>query len=441
MRTQTLLLMTVLLSVATACGGASRDRSWLESATLASTQKRLGPRTPSDEKSLPPHCVIDDGIDPDEAVAIALWRSPTLHAELVRLDVALADFEEARRLPNPRVSALAPIDPRQLALILSWPIEAIWQVPLRTEAARLELERVAEALVQIVLDAERNVRVVHANARLARARIATLEQIASSWRESSELAKSRVSSGEIAPVEASGVEAEAVLANDLVQRGRREIEIADARLLAVLNLPVAKLPQLTTMATEPRELPSEEALRARAYRARPDLRAAELAIHAAAARRRWERSRVISMVATLDGQAARGELNPNFSVGAQIEVPIFYQNQGGIGRADAAILQAGHLYAALRLTIAAEVAISRAATERARTSLSAYVSVLDSLAEASRGARRAFENGSDSYLVVVDAVRREGEARLRALELEAELASAEADLARALGGAASPEES
>ena len=110
-------------------------------SVLERTHQRIGPSAPDPTAPLPLDCHLDDGLAPDEAVGVAFWRSPALQAELTRLDAAMADLDEASRWPNPRLSFLAPIDPRQLALILAWPIDAIWQRPERAEAATRELER------------------------------------------------------------------------------------------------------------------------------------------------------------------------------------------------------------------------------------------------------------------------------------------------------------
>lgn len=434
MKPKFVVVGAIALAVATGCAAASRDRRWLEKAAVERTGHHIGPSEQDPEHPLPDGCNVRDGLDPDEAVAIALWRSPFLKAELTNLDTAFANFDESRRLPNPRLSLLAPIDPRQLAVILAWPIDALWQVPLRTEAANLELERVAESLVQYVLDTERDLRTAHAEARVARSRIDVLEDVAEWWKQAAEVADERVALGDIAAAEAAPIRAEAVLAADAIARARRDSEVADARLAMMMGKPFESLPVLVPPPSRKDALPAEAALVHDAYRSRPDLKAAELAVHAAAARARWERSRVVSFVATLDGQALRGELTPHFSPGAQVELPIFSQNQGGVGRADAEIARAGHLYRAARLTVSLEITSARAAVEKASGSMNAYDSVLAALAEATLAAKNAFESGAESYLVVIDALRREADARLRHIELDAELARSEAMLARALGG-------
>jgi outer membrane protein TolC len=416
------------------CASPTRNRAWVDAASVARTGHRLGARTADDAAPLPPDVSPADGIDPDEAASIALWRNPGLQAELSRLDVALADVDEASRWPNPRLSFLAPLDPRQLALILAWPIDAIWQMPARSEAATRELESVAETLVQTVLDLERTIRLAHADAWVARARAVALAEVATTWQQAATLALARARAGDISLAEASSAEAEAIIAKDAVARAWRESTIADVRLLAGLAVPWSTLPHLVPSRAHARELPEASVLVARAISARPDLHAAALAVHAAAARARWERSRAFALVATLDGQAPRGGLVPRFSVGAQLDVPLFSMNQGGIGRAEAAVARAGYLYLSQRLAVTAEVVAASEARERARSSFEAYGSALRALGEASIGARKAFDNGGESYLFVIDATRREAQAQLTRIDLEADLARAEADLARAVGG-------
>lgn len=434
--------IALVASLASSCASPSRGRGWLEDSVRARSHHALGPRSLADVSPLPPGSDLSDGLGPDEAVAIALWRSPALQAELTKLDSSLADFDEATSLPNPTLSLLAPVGPRQLATLLAWPIDALWQLPSRTRAAQRTLQRVAASLVQTVLDTQRDVRLAHSDAYLARSATDARIALAAAWGEASELAASRARAGDIAPVDALAVSAEAAIAADAVARARAEASIANARLMAALGAPWQQLPALTPAPALPApsaEPAAAQQLVARAYRNRPDLRAAELAIHASAALHDWERARVVSLVASLDGKANPGEWKPHFAPGLQVVLPVFARNPGGIGRAEAEIARAGHLYAATRLRVALEVRSALAMSVRARASLAAYATVVERLADASTQARHAFEGGAESYLFVVDAQRREADARLRRIELEAELARAEAELARALGGTTTEE--
>ncbi|MBK8169353.1 MAG: hypothetical protein IPK60_03295 [Sandaracinaceae bacterium] len=176
--------LLVLLAVSVTfwgCATASRDRGWLAQSVRARTGHALGPATSEGRAAMPLGVSVADGLSADDAVAIALWRSPALQAELTALDTALADFDEASRPANPRINLLAPIDPRQLSAILFLPIEAIWQTPYRAAAANRELERVSESMIHVVLNVERDVRIAHVDAYLAMRRVRAYEPLVATW--------------------------------------------------------------------------------------------------------------------------------------------------------------------------------------------------------------------------------------------------------------------
>lgn len=430
--------LVVVLFVCSGCFTAARDRRWLEDEVARRSVGRLDEHA----AGMPSDLDLTDGLSSAEAVRIALARSPGLHAELTALDSALADFDEARRPANPRLNFLAPWDPRQFALIFLLPIDAIWQLPFRAKAANLELERVSESLVQLVLDTQRDVRVAHADAMLAQARMQTREEIDAAWLDAARLAEGRARAGDIAPVEAAAVRAEAETAHDFLVRARYENEIAAARLLFVMGQPWPTLPMLSVTPHDKRDIATAEVLMARAFQHRAELRAAELAVHAAGARGKWERSRVVSMMATVDGQAPVGSTKLNFSLGAQqVELPIFGRNPGGIGRADAALTRALERYAHTRNNVAYDVVAARASLLRARQSAATYERIVDAVRENADGSKSAFQSGLETYLVVIDALRRESEVRLRRIDVDAEVLRASAELVRAVGSENVPEAS
>lgn len=423
--------VVALLLLCASCISASRTRRDLEEAVAA----RGGGQLATNDEPMPADVVLDDGLTANEATRIAVWRNPALYAELTALETALADFDEARRPTNPRFKFLAPFDPRQLLVVLLLPIDAIWQLPFRAEAANRELERVSETLVQLVLDTERDARVAHADAMLAQARVRTRDAIYDAWAQAAQLAESRARAGDIAPVEAASVRAESETARDARQRARYDASVAEARLLFLLGRPWPELPKLAAENVEVSAIEDEGALTARALEHRPELRAAEVAMHAAAARGRWERSRVVSITATIDGQAPRGETKPNWSLGIDsAELPIFGRNPGGIGRADAAVQRAVYRYAHTRNSVMYDVVSARAALLRARQSAKTYESIASAIDETTTGMTRTFANGAETYLVVVDALRRASDIHLRRLDVDAEVLRASAELARAVGG-------
>lgn len=425
--------LLALLPVCTllACAAPTRSREWLARSVQERTTLTLG--TGAADAGVVPGVDLEDGLTATEAASIALWNNPMLHAELSQLEASLASLDEAKRPANPRINnLLAPLDPRQLAIVLFVPLESIWQMPSRIEAATAELEASADTLLQLVLDTERTVRSAHADVLLAQQRIAVLQRAAEAWGQSVELAGARATAGDIAPAEADALRAESLLALDAVQRAQHEVNIARARLMTLLGATTLPAIVPSPLPLDPKE--DLATLQTLALKRRPELSAAALSVNAAAARANWERSRVFSIFLSIDGQAPVGSFAPHFAPGLQAELPIFSQNQGGIGRADASVVRATHRYAATRLTVLQEVAISQTSLLRAKTSREAAHRITALLENAREAAARAFQNGSESYVVVVDALRRTSDAQLRELEIEAELRRAEAEFLRAVGG-------
>jgi cobalt-zinc-cadmium efflux system outer membrane protein len=120
--------------------------------------------------------------------------------------------------------------------------------------------------------------------------------------------------------------------------------------------------------------------------------------------------------------------------GFQAELPIFNWNPGGVGRAHAELERAAHRYALVRQTILNEVRVSHAQLLQARASLKTFRDgVLPALTEAADAAQKGFAAGELPYLQVLDSLRRLADARLRLLDLEAEVARATAELERNVG--------
>ena len=78
---------------------------------------------------LPPDVDPTDGVTQEEAVAIALWNSPSFQATLTDLGIARADLVEAGLLRNPIFSLLFPLGPKRLEVTLQYPFEALFQRP------------------------------------------------------------------------------------------------------------------------------------------------------------------------------------------------------------------------------------------------------------------------------------------------------------------------
>jgi cobalt-zinc-cadmium efflux system outer membrane protein len=163
------------------------------------------------------------------------------------------------------------------------------------------------------------------------------------------------------------------------------------------------------------------------------LRAAELAIDAAAKKAKWERSKVFTLMATLDmnGRGTRGfEAGP----GIVTEPPIFNRNQGGISRAEAEVEAASRGYALVRQRIIAEVIEARQQLIQARESLADWrARVLPALERDVRIQNAAFRDGEISYLLMLLNQQRLDTARVRESEFADQAHRARVQLDRAIG--------
>ena len=450
-----LILMIVIL------GGCASKRP---SQVSTKVSKRIEEHTghglnPSSSSAfaLPPGVSPDDGLTEDEAVAVALWNNAAFQADLTALGFARADLIEAGQLRNPILTLLLPWGPKQLEFTAGFPLEVFWQRPRRVAAAKIDFERVAESLVQTGLNLVRDVRVAYADVGLAddRARIAS-----ESLRQRTEIAQivdARLRLGDISEAETSPARLDVRQAEALAVRTGIDAAAAKDRLRFLLGMAASDTSfelvaassgvavaavtyQNAVASTSTSPLPTTQAsqqtlneLVKQALAARPDLRAAELAIEAAGKRAKWERSRIFSISALLDANA-KGTEGFEAGPGLQADIPIFNRNQGGISRAEAEIERAARQYVAVRHRIASEVQEAYRQLLQARETLASLRGqILPQIEEDIRISERAYAAGDIAYLSVLETSRRRYDVRLQDADANAALRRATAQLERAVG--------
>ncbi len=410
-------------------------------------EKQTGHRTVTEPGQwrfvIPDGITLDDGMSEDEAVAIALWNNAQLHADLSTLGLARADLVDAGLLSNPIFSFVLPIGPyRQFGAPLNFPLDFFWQRRRRVDAATIELDRVAKSLEQNALNLVRDVRLAFGDVKLAEQRARMAEQAVDLREQIVRLTNVRLRVGDVSDIEATAVRLDKSLALEQSARQRREVPIALNRLRLLLGMSdeiqlsldeledEAEIIQATLKPDDPA---SSNELLAVAFASRPDLRAAELAIEVAAKRAKWQRSRIGALAALLNFKQGAGV---PFAVrpGAFLDLPVFNRNQGGIARADAEVERATWQYLSVRQRIAGEVIEALNQYRQARQSLTLWRSeVMPQTAENARLSERAFNRGDQSYLFVLDAMRRVVDVSVREAELKTDVRRAAVQLDRAAG--------
>ncbi len=379
---------------------------------------------------------LSDGVTQDEAVALALWNSAEFQVTLSELGFARADLLEAGLLTNPILSLLFPLGPKQFEATLRWPIEVLWQRPRRVAAARFATDATAERLVQAGLDLALSVKVAYADLGLAIARAGIADESAGLVTRIGELTQSRLAAGDISALEGRAAIVDAARARQDALRARHDVVIARERLRALIGFALDGPTFDITPESSPTTDCGPAAARLReAIVSRPDVRAAEIGVEAAAARLGWEKSRILTLTAVLD---ANGWGRDAFEIGPGVDVslPIFNTNQAGRARAETELTRAAAAYAAAQQRAAAELREAAAQFEQARES---RVSWRDTIVSPLRlnvsAAEGSFKTGDTSYLFVLENSRRLIEAQVREREIDADLQRARARIERAMGRA------
>lgn len=383
----------------------------------------------------PDGIVLEDGLTEDEAVAIALWNNAQFQADLVRMGFARADLIEAGLLRNPVFSLLFPLGPKQLEATLSLPVEFFWQRPKRVAAAKLNAEQVADSLVQHGLNLVRDVLIAYADLELSRARAGIINQEAALMQEIADIAMERLNVGDISGLEETALRLEASQTTEVSVLAARDAELAEERLRNLLGL---GLEEDVTIRLQPDHHQSElnrppSDLLEAAFAARPDLRAAEIAIEAAGQQMGWERSKIFSFTAQID---ANGEGKEGFEMGpgVQLEIPVLNQNNGKIKRAQAELTRAARQYIAVRHRIAGEVGEAYARYTAARSAFHLLRDeVMPAATTASANSTEAYEIGAISYLELLAFKRQHLASRLRETEAKADLRKARVSLEHSIG--------
>ena len=435
------MLLSVSLSSATQAQTAKVSKT-----VEARTGHSLNPAEKSVGFALPAGVSLDDGLTEDEAIAIALWNNPALQADLTALGLARADVIEAGQLKNPNLTLVFPFSIRVLEAVALWPFDAIWQRPHRVAAAKLEQDRLSQSLVTNALDLVRDVRLAYADYSMAQLRSQVATQASRERSEIAVIINAQFRAGEISELETNASRVEAKLAEEQAARLGYEVTAAKDRLRSLLgfnpNDPAFNISQPATPETTrtvavnasnsaPAD-PLGELLK-QAFDARPELKAAELAIEAAGQRAKWERSKilVVSAIAKEYGKGANGfEQGP----GLLIDLPIFHRNKGAISRAEAEIERAAKQLIAARHRVALEVQQAYTQVEQANESLRQWRSnVLPQIEQEVRLAGKSYSAGDVSYLFALQTTQRLTDARLREVEFQAALVRARALLERSIG--------
>jgi outer membrane protein, heavy metal efflux system len=409
-------------------------------ATTADTlRNQTGLSVPSDvptpgQTTLPPGITLERPLSWEDAAAIALWNNPQLQADSTTIGIARGDLIDAGLLRNPRADVLFPVGAKPFELLLNVPIEVLWQRPRRVEASRKAYEQLGQSLVQNALNTVRDARLAHADLALAQARLGVARQSAELRKRIAELTNARLRARDISELEAMAAQTEEGTSREQHVRFEYDAKLAEQRLRMVLGLVLNRTTlRITTAPVDVIPPPPTDVLLGRAMEARPDLRAAEIAIIAAARKGRWERSRLGLVFAQLSSKGV-GDHGILTGPGLGMELPIFNQNQGLIARADAEVEVAVRQCWALKQKVAFEVQEARELLVQAQAALARLrEDVLPPLQRTRALASDQYAKGEVAYLLMLEQTRGLVDAELHLADAEAAVRRAQAQLEWSVG--------
>ncbi|MGH6830503.1 MAG: TolC family protein, partial [Methylocella sp.] len=324
---------------------------------------------------------------------------------------------------------------KPVELLLRYPIEVFWLRSRRIESAQLEVQRVAQQLVQNGLDVIRDVRLASADLALARERVELGGKSARLADNIAELTGLVMRDGDATELDVSNARVDALQAEEQLGRWRSEAEIARERLRTLAGLGLEHWPERVEPGPLPlSEPPAPDSLVKEALASRPDLRAAEIRLESSGERIGLAKAEVFTFTAILSTKPINIHGPALSGPGLDITLPIFNQNQGGIAQARARLEKDARYYNTLRDRVVLEVREALAKMNQARKSHQQWQDqILPPLAAAVRYAEKAYTAGNVSYLFVLETQRKWLDIRLKAASAAADLRRARAELERGIG--------
>ena len=143
----------------------------------------------------------------------------------------------------------------------------------------------------------------------------------------------------------------------------------------------------------------------------------------------------LSAVTMFGKRAARSRVEGfEAGPGVNLELPLFFRNQGAISRADAEVERASRVYAAVRAQVVTDVRSAETRVQQAQQAMGIWRDeIVPSLEIEQSQASSAYQAGEIPLFTVLEVSRRLVDGRTRLLDAEADLQRATIALERSVG--------
>ena len=382
--------------------------------------------------------LLHEGLGLSEAVELGLLNNPALQAAFRTVGMAHADRVQAGLLTNPSLNAVLRFPTSGGASEfeggLFGSLLDIWQVPKRERVAESVLQRrILELAHQAALLAS-DIRVAYVETTASDRLFEIAKENQASAQRLLELAEARLEAAAGTTIDANFARLEYLDTEIALRDAELAAGEARRRLLALLGFgPEESGPRLVEISDDgPPPLPSFEELEALALVRRLDVRAAEEAVHQAAAE--VERQRGLFMRKVDLGVAAEKDGEWSVGPGVRVELPLFDQNQAPVAKALEALSQRELVLAATRLAARQEVSSALARAKASWDTVAIYrTDILTRSEETLSLARESYRLGKTTMLPALEAQRQLLAARSAYAQRLLQAATALSDLERATG--------
>jgi cobalt-zinc-cadmium efflux system outer membrane protein len=384
---------------------------------------------------LPPGLGEDKPLSLDDAILSALQNNDAFHATLAQMGMADGDFLQSSLLTNPNLNSMIPVSVKQWEWTLFVPIESFLLRPERMNLTDKDRERVANQLVQTGLTLVRDVQVGYANLALATEQHQLALEALQIRQDLVDLTEKRLKDGDIAELEAIQSRVDALNAKANAALLEQNVTIARQNLAILMGIPEYSN-QLNVVSVPDFQVPVQtmDELISIASANRPDLIAAQWAVATAEARCRLARKAWWRFDAVADYNG-NGEKGPQAGPGIRLDIPIFNKNEGGVMRACAELEAAKFNRDQIQDQIVQQVRVALTQAKQARENLNALkTEVLPTLDDALAIAKKGFEGGGASYLLVLQTTTQYIDVKGRMLDQAAAICRARAELDLSCGG-------
>jgi cobalt-zinc-cadmium efflux system outer membrane protein len=369
------------------------------------------------------------------AVERALAANPTIAAARFGRAVRLAGIAVAGERPNPELTFEVEKETPKQSLGIAVPIELAGKRGKRIAVEEAALEVDAAELQATIAQVRSDVRRSYFDTAVAEARLMVLRELRDLAQRARGTAQTRFEQGEAPRLDVLQADLAFNTAEAEVSAAAGTAGAARARLNALLGLPSASAPALSTPLDAAGAIDTSVMLdRARAANAelmvldrRLDEQRAKVALAHAL--------RVPDAVPTASvTHDAEPEFTYGWRAGVAITLPLFTTHKAGVALEDAALAQLAARREAALFRIAADVTAAAASAEAQRQGYARYRDVvLPQARQVEELAQDSYRLGQTGLVALLQALQQSRDVRLRSLDAVAQFQAGMAELERAIG--------